>query len=255
MAWTVLDTGTLGRLTNETLGILGDPFPRFFMSGDGHREPPFQWTGACENLKGLFVTLASQKALCVHTEQFPENVGPKSVPLWLGDLFGQGRIFGWELSIYKHLLPVIHQCQELMWGDSLDPAKVTDDVVWLDREILRINSLLWQIGKPAGLGMALHHSYQFRRYFQDVSLRGQKRDPTTETNYRGFVRDYRNAALDLRTTVNPYIGKNIQSVINQYPDCTHLITCGNAHITDSPLFQYVTTTPGSANGVVDASAR
>jgi hypothetical protein len=69
------------------------------------------------------------------------------------------------------------------------------------------------------------------------------------------VRDYRNAALDLRTTVNPYIGKNIQSVINQYPDCTHLITCGNAHITDSPLFQYVTTTPGSANGVVDASAR
>ena len=73
-----------------------------------------------------------------------------------------------------------------------------------------------------------------------------------ESDYQRFTLDYHNKGMELRTTVNPHIGMNIERIINQHPDCTHIITCGDAHITQNPLYNYVPL-PRRALGVVDAS--
>ena len=65
-----------------------------------------------------------------------------------------------------------------------------------------------------------------------------------------FLHEYHTAAMGLRTKVNKYIADNIQKIINQHQDCTHLITCGFAHITTNRLDQYITL-PSGAEGVVD----
>jgi hypothetical protein len=255
MPWQNLANGALWGLSNATLtATLGNPLPRFFMTGDGHRSPPFRWIAACDGLKVHFMTLMSQNMLCVHVEQHPDDVSEESVPPLLYPVVNPRRVFGWELAIYKDLLPIMTQCMQLA-SSSLRPADVTDDVVALDREIIRVNALLWQIGNPLALQTAPAQSLAFRRYYEGVVRNGQQRQPATETQYGQFVLGYQNAAMGLRTAVNSYIGHNIQLIINQYPQCTHLITCGDAHITQNPLAQYVTTLPAGAMGVVDGSNR
>jgi len=254
MPWQNLANGALWGLTNATLATLGNPLPRFFMTGDGHRSPPFLWTAVCSDLKLHFQNLMLSGMLCVHVEQHPEDVGEASVPGFLMLLANAGRIFGWELAIYKDLLPIMTQCMDLA-GSSLVPSQVVDDVVRLDKAIIRMNALLWQIGNPLALQGAPARSLAFRQYYEGVAHKGQARIPATEMQFGQFLLGYHNTAMGLRTDVNPYIGLNIQKIVNQYPNCTHLIACGDAHITQNNLSQYVTTTPPGAAGVVDGSNR
>lgn len=254
MPWQNLANGTLWGLTDATLGTLGNPLPRFFITGDGHRNPPFRWVAACPSLKLHIQNLMLQDLLCVHVEQNPEDVTEKSVPDFFLPLANPRRIFGWELSIYKDLMPVMTQCMDLA-ASSLVPSAVVADVVRLDKDIVRLKGLLWQIGNPVVLQNVPGQSLTFRQYYEGVAHKGQARVPATEQQYGQFVLNLYNALMGLRTDVNPYIGLNIQKIINQYPNHTHLITCGDAHITQNNLSQYVTTTPMGAAGVVDPSNR
>jgi hypothetical protein len=228
--------------------------PQFFMTGDGHRHPPFAWTMACTNLRLRFQTLMSQQQLCAHVEQHQDAVTDNSVPVLLQPLFLQGRVFGWELEIYRHLQPVMEQCMTL--AEEVDagrrtPADLLRDVVALDRDVIRIHGLLWQIGNPTGLSGAMAQHEQYRQYYQGLS-KGQPRNRATETQYQQFLLNYHRTTMALRTEVNQFIGNNIQKVVDRFPTCTHIITCGDAHITHNPLAQYVQL-PGGAAGVVDAS--
>lgn len=254
MPWQVLPPGTLATLTDANLATIlrGDAqIPRFFMTGDGHRSPPFAWTMRCDTLKVHFLTLMTHELLCAHVEEYPKDVSLASVPVLLQLLYGQQRIFGWELPIYRDLQPIMEKCLELV-GSSLVPAEVIDDVVALDKEIVRMHALLWQIGNPNTLRDAMAQSLIFRQYYREVCKGKAPRNLGMEAHYRQFLLGYNNAAMDLRTGVNRFIGNNIQRIINQYPDCTHIITCGDAHITHDPLYQYVHLPPGKL-GVVDAS--
>jgi hypothetical protein len=256
MPWQALANGTLWGLTDATLAAaLGNPLPRFFMTGDGHRHPPFLWTAACPALKVHLQNLMLNKQLCVHVEQQPDEVSERSVPDFLMLLVSQRRVFGWELAIYKDLLPVMQECMRLAGGPSMAPSDIVNDVVHLDKDMIRLNALLWQIGNPPALQNIPAQSLRFRDYYEGVAHKGRARVPATELQYQQFLMSYYNAAMGLRTDVNSYIGRNIQTVISQFPNCTHLISCGDAHITHNNLSQFVTTTPPGAQGVVDDSNR
>ncbi len=228
--------------------------PRFFMTGDGHRSPPFAWTMACDTLKLHFQNLMLTDQLCAHVEQQQSDVRPGSVPGPLQLLYQQQRIFGWELDIYKDLLKVMELCLDVASRVSYEaPPKVLNDVVAVDKEIIRVHALLWKIGNPIALRNAAAQSLNYRQYYENVCKAKAPRNLGTERLYSQFLMGYQNIAMGLRTTVNNYIGANIQRVINQFPNCTHLITCGDAHITYNPLAQYILL-PQGAVGIVDASA-
>ncbi len=246
MAWTTLASGTLASMTARKIELqFSEGIPRFFLTGDGHRNPPFKWIESCKELELHFLGLMAQGQLCVHVEEHPEAIRQSSIPLKLHPLLHSKRVFGWELDIYRVLRPVM----EVSMGVVGQEKRLTD-VVYLDKEWVRINALLWQIGGGSQtLRQAQSNSFKFRSYFQARS-KGAKKDLLKEAAYDRFLLDWNRAAMVLRTDANAYIARNIQKVINQYPDATHLITCGDAHISINPLQQYIRL-PEDAPGIID----
>lgn len=258
MPWEYVTKNTLPNLTNNDVDIIfrGDsPIPRFFMTGDGHRQPPFLWTTECIRIRDHFEALVENGSLFAHVEQHPSDVGINSVPNYMHPLLNQGRVCGWELAIYKDLEPLMNSCRDLIAQLHMDLAIaiIYQRVLEIDRDMVRLLGLLWQIGNPPALRNAAINSAAYRHYFQRVSKSQITRNLAIEADYSRFLLRYYNDAMALRTVVNPYIGRNIQRIINQYPNATHLITCGWTHITDNPLPHYVAL-PEGAHGIVDASS-
>jgi hypothetical protein len=105
-----LDPGDeLGRVADH----LGDDYtPMLFMTGDGHREPPFGWT-----TKGVwpefFRELARMNNICCHVEKYSNAVTQDDVPISLRSVYNNGKVFGWEPDFYKELLPLSTEASEL----------------------------------------------------------------------------------------------------------------------------------------------
>jgi len=263
MPWTIVPPGTLRALTNGTLAALlrGDtPTPRFFMSGDGHRHPPFGWTEACSELIVYFQQLILADRLCLHVEEQQSSVAHGSVPERLMGLVDRNRVFGWEWAVFDALGPALEVCNQLRANDNYQPtAQVYELAVELDKEITRAHAMLWQLGQPPALTAGRDISWRYRHYCQrylpprtplDVGPRAA-RNMALEAQYRTMVINYSTAVMQMRLDGNPFIGRKIQTVIDQFPDSTHLITCGHAHINHNPLQQYVRI-PAEAIGIVDA---
>ena len=258
MPWQNVHAGTLAALTDATVTTFlgqGTPIPRFFMTGDGHANPPFMWTMACPAIKLHFQTLMGNHQLFAHVEQQQEDVSDASVPVLLQPLYEQKRIYGWELDIYRELIIPMNLALELIGqvGD-VPPSGLVPDVVALDRELIRLQAMLHAIGNPASLQQAAATSFVYRQYYQRAAKPDGVRNLVIERNYQTFLQDYSRATMALRTQANRYIGLKIQNVLNLYPTATHLITCGDAHILHDPLAVYITL-PGAALGLVDPRQR
>lgn len=254
MGWKVLKSGTLWKLTDETLETeLTEQWPKilFFLTGDAHRKPPFLWAvrKECSVLRNHFLTLMEQELLCAHVEEFPDKVTMNCVPDELRGLHTQNHIIGWELSIFRDLRSVMEQCDELRSKRELNPFEVLSDVVALDREINRVQALLHQIGNPEIFRKLNKFSFLYRQHYQRVSDKVIERNIAIEEKYRRFLSDYFLAAMEQRTAAHRYVAMNIVKNINQHPECTHLITIGDAHLLTNPVYNYINL--GTMPGVVD----
>lgn len=258
MPWNQLGDGSLNVLSDEKIanGIFGKPglIPRFFMTGDGHQEPPFQWSGKCAVMKQYFETAMQNGQLCAHVERLQSDVAAGNVPAFLQPLYQQNRIFGWELPIFAPLA----RCGQLYYG--IGPALANNQI---DRALLQTFSefshfaqlahqLVASVGSPAELTDVLPLLNGLAEYIVAVIAKQQPAKAETSGEYRTRLKTYYDAIMELRTTAHRFIATPIQSVINEYPQCIHIITCGNAHITvNNPLHQYLHI--GDAIGVVDAA--
>lgn len=253
MEWKTLPKGYLSKLrdSKDVSALLNNGTTRVFLTGDGHRHPPFEWAVSCPDLKLHFQQLMGENKLCAHVEQYPDQVDDSSVPHLLQPLVVMKRVFGWELAFYRQLEEVMKLCMELASRLHEGPVAVLSDVVAMDGGILRIRDLSWEVGGPQFLKDAVGTSWNFRQQYEGAA----KKPPTgaaPEMLYRTFLLGYYNNAMALRTGVNRYIGQNITRVLRQYSDSTHIITCGDAHITQDPLHMYIEL-PAGADGVIDAS--
>ena len=248
MPWTLLAGGTFNGLNPATLAaVVGNPPSRFYLSGDGHRTPPFQWAVRPAVLLH-FQTLMAAGNLCLHVEQLQEDVSSDSLPPLFARLIQQKMVFGWELSMFKDLLPVMNLCMDLM-GQLPNPS--LNEVVALHREMIRIDGLGWKVGNPPWMHAAVAQSDIFKTYWSGVASKTTPRNNATQDNYLTFLAQYNNNAMGLRTDANNFIAVNINRVIAAHPNATHLITVGNAHITTNPVQQYINL--GTEVGLVDPS--
>ena len=258
MPWNRLADGTLRMMTDPTLQIYfrGDmPIPQFFMSGDAHRTPPFAWTDAGSIIRAHFLDRLNKGRLCAHVEQLQAAVNRASIPAFLAPLIGQNRVFGWELPIFAPLA----RAGALYVNMAL---KLADNVV--DREMLQYASqfadgvvtaqpFLAGVGNPVGLTGGLNLAERLCEYVVDVIANASANSNDTNAAFRTELRVYRDSIMELRTGAHPYMATPIQNVIDLYPTCVHIITCGDAHITDNhPLHGYIHL-PNGAVGVVDGS--
>lgn len=274
MPWQTLNPGTLWKLTNDNVASIqsSGKMPTVFMTGDGHRNPPFQWITRCESLKQHFQDLLDRDKLCVHVEEYEDQVNCNSVPPLLKPLHTRKRIFGWELEIYRSV--------ELYWDEfathtlillQLDPShpskKLITSLEKLHMYVCRVQKRLHQIGFPAELAMSEAHQ-EYLDYYKDryeASLpkrfyqtlpRARPRMPKKE--YSKFAKEYHETALKLRTSkgVHTAIGGKIRPALHRHSaGWTHLITCGKEHIDGcSNSLDRFLTLPGGENGVVDAES-
>lgn len=231
---------------------------RFFLTGDGHRHPPFTWITACPTVEKQFVELMGRGLLCAHVEEHQEAVKVDSVPVVLAPLYAQQRIFGWEPGVYRALGSALQRINEwrAMFASGEPIGDLAKQAVFLDREINQVHHGLWEL-RHTDLNDQWEMSLSYTQYFKRVQ-KGKsepdrlERDPAMERQYLNFLNDYQQTAMNLRTRINDVIGNNIKRKIDDYPGCTHLITCGENHLVENPLERHIQL-PEGAMGVVDAN--
>lgn len=114
---------------------------------------------------------------------------------------------------------------------------------------------LGQIGNPPHLFGALQTCRAYIAYsgpFNRQFFKATTRNPAIELSYATMVNNFRIDAMAQRTGAHQYLGPMIRNRMLQYPDCTHLITVGNAHLINNPIQHHIPLPPGEI-GVVDAA--
>ena len=252
MPWTLLPAGTFNGLSDATIdAVLGNPRARYFISGDGHRTPPFAWA-VRPAVRPYFQELMAAGNLCLHVEQHQEDVTDQSIPALFDPVFVQQQVFGWELDMFKHLLPVMNLTMEIM-GSLPNPDLA--DVVTLHRHMIRMNDLAWKVGNPPWIFAALAQSDVFLAYWKRrLDINPGNRIPAvgaTEDAYLNFLNQYNNSCMALRCDANNFIAVNLMNAMARFPNATHLITVGNAHLVTNPVQQYINI--GLNAGLIDPS--
>lgn len=241
MPWTLCPQGTFNGLSAATIpAVLGNPVARFFLSGDGHGTPPFQWA-VRPAVKEMFLTLQANDQLCFHVEELPENVTSESIPQVFDPVFVRQKVFGWELPMFRDLQPVMERCLDI---SSSEVAPSDEDVNGLHDSFVTMDQRGHQVNDPPWLAAAVAISATFKAYRTKVGhywIDPRRIDPIpkTEADYKTFVLGYFNNAMQLRTGANNFIGARIAANIALHPNDTHLITVGDAHILVDPVQQYI----------------
>lgn len=244
--WWILETGFLASESDPSpiLGKIADLnfpdeySPSIFLTGDGHRSPPFQWVTK-NDWPGFFRELVENDALCVHVEQYPEDVSIHSVPEVLQPLVAKGRVFGWEPDFYKIIQRVMETCLMMRPEDRVnirDVQKLASDI----GTISRIGYLMDR-AQPAQV---------FKLKAAQLVDGDDKVLMSKLLGYPEFLLQTFNAAMALRVAINPQIGANVQREVDRYPACIHLVTCGDAHLLKNPLYLYIEPPIGTF-GLVD----
>lgn len=217
--------------------------PMVFMTGDGHREPAFQWTG-----RGLwpemFRDLVAENKVCCHVEKFQNEVTINHVPVALAKVFQNQKVFGWEPDVYKVIAAVLEAAIEMIMDLMQGRALRLSDIHFLTKEMYRVHNLGY-----------LREEGRLAMTFWDIA-RAQKKDPVPGSSLRGFfdfLKHYQEAAMELRTGIHPVIGAGIQRKIEKYDDHVHLISVGDAHVKVNPLYRYIQPPVGTF-GVADENS-
>lgn len=227
----------------------GDEFtPMIFMTGDAHRTPPFQWTTR-PHWAGFFVEAVESNAICCHVEMFAEDAKRAVLPDILVRVQQNGKVFDTEPEVFRTLKDILEAIPEatspLGFHQPLPQATIRffANAMWRVRDMgyLRLEA-------TAMMGI----------WDQVRSQTGMPRpDPVPAASVPtllNLLRQYNLAAMQLRTGIHNVIGATIQRRIVQYPDHIHLITCGDAHIIDNPLYNYIQPPVGTF-GIADQNQR
>lgn len=215
--------------------------PMVFMTGDGHRTPPFKWTTRGV-WKDFFSEVVKDNKLCCHIETYADKVKLSSVPAELSDVFHNKKVFGWEPEVYKIIQNVMEMILEIV--SKMPKTVALRDIHDLSKQMWRVHDhgYLKSEGK---LGMT---------FWEIAKQTGKDQVPLNlMPGYMGFLLEYNTRAMELRTGINDVIGANIQKIINLYPDHMHLITCGDAHIFHNPLHRFIEPPVGTF-GIVDSNS-
>ncbi len=225
-----------------------DYVPMVFMTGDGHREPPFKWA-TFGPWADFFREIVDDNNICCHVEKYSDAVAPGCVPEAFAKVFRNGKVFGWEPEVFKVIQSIIQKIWGLRSHLLSEGSLKKSDIEGVTQQMLRVSREGYLDGEGA-----------IAKFLGDKA-RNSKSDPVPATEIPEFddlLRIYNHNAMALRTKIHNRVGETIQRRIDEYPDHFHLITCGDAHmiITEDdgvnypPLYSYVRP-PTGCFGVAD----
>jgi hypothetical protein len=225
---------TSGIDPTKELSIAADQFPdeytpMVYMTGDGHRKPPFQW--ATQDVwSGFFKQFIAINKICCHVETFSDEVLATSVTKLFEPVFYNLKVFGFEPDVFKILKEIILFNMDMRPKISMGQSQPLSEIRFITKEMWRVHDL----------GYLQNEGKEAMRQWDKIKGMGYDPVPAKALPiFSDFLSAYNNAAMELRTVVNNEIGANIQRIITKFPDHLHMITCGDAHIYVNPLYNYI----------------
>jgi hypothetical protein len=226
---------TSGIDPTKELSIAGEQFPDEFtpmvyMTGDGHRTPPFKW--ATQDVwSGFFKQFIDMNKICCHVETFSNEVQATSVPKLFEPVFYNLKVFGFELEVFKIIKVIIPYNMEMRSSKiAVGQSQPLSEIRYITKEMWRVHDM----------GYLQNEGEEAMRQWEKFKSMGHDPVPAKALpGFSKFLSEYNYAAMALRTVVNDEIGANIQRIIKQFPDHLHMITCGDAHIFENPLYNYI----------------
>lgn len=213
--------------------------PMLFMTGDGHRNPPFE----CTNRgvwAGFFDQVVAHNKVCCHVEVYADAVTAEAVPRHLQPVFTNRKVFGWEPECFKDI-EIILECVNALRPLAHDDQEVMP-ISWIRTLVDHLDAFR----RSPDAGSHLQNEKINARHYLDKALKNvQVRNAVNvvaSSRMGGFavlLGICNTTAMQLRTVLNDAMGRNIQAVVDRYPDHMHLITCGDAHVTTNPLYAYI----------------
>jgi hypothetical protein len=206
--------------------------PMVYMTGDGHRTPPFKWA-TTDTWADFFTQFIGMNKICCHVETFSDEVKASSVPKLFEPVFHNHKVFGFEPNVFKTIMDIIHFIWEIRPKISIGEAQ----------SLSVIRSVITQMSAVHDMGYLRNEGENAMKQWDQIRGLGKKGwDPVPAkalSYFSLFLSEYNDAAMNLRTVVNDEMGAKIQRIIKQFPDHIHMITCGDAHIYMNPLYQYI----------------
>jgi hypothetical protein len=207
----------------------GDFEPKAYMTGDGHRKPPFEWA-AQGRWPDFFKQFIEKNKICCHVETFSDAQLAGSVHELFEPVLANRKVFGFEPDVFKFLKEIINYNYVMRPSiESGQDQKLSD--------IKQVFNAIWLVGR---LRYLEDEATEAKKQVDNIKKLGVDPIPAKALPlWSAFLSKYNNAAMELRTVVNNEIGANMQRIINKFPDHVHMITCGDAHIKVNPLYQHI----------------
>jgi hypothetical protein len=216
----------------------GDEYaPMLFMSGDGHRTPGFLWaTRGC--WEHFFDDAINANKVCCYVETFSDRVTADMVPASFQAVYGNHKVFGWELGVFRNVQRVIDWILEWIPKMHEDVKPDLNDIQYVTREMY----IIYNSGYLRAEGV---RAMKWRDVVRADN--GFRSDELLQL-FLKWVKDYQRATIRLRVdpAVHRAVGGIIQRQIDQFSDHFHFISCGDAHVNDvhNPLYKFITPPPG-----------
>jgi len=233
-----LDPGAELALASE---LFPDEYaPAVFMTGDGHRNPPFEWTNRGV-WTGFFDGIVADNKLCCHVEEYADAVSADAVPRHLQQVFMNRKVFGWEPECFKAVEQILKSVNSLL-PFAMDKGET---MAMSDIEALVKHLDAFRNSPDAGRHLVdeLTMARQFLLLKAVKNVQVKSGAPVVAAarmlGFDALLQQCKDISMQLRTVMNDAIGRNIKAVIDRYPDHMHLITCGDAHVTTNPLYGYI----------------
>lgn len=214
--------------------------PMVFMTGDGHRRPPFKWT-CHEHWLSFFDALVAANEICCHVEKYSDAVESEDVPANLQKVFMNNKVFGWEPEIFKDLEKIQNECFRMMGEDKISISEVR--ILTNSMRRVTLSNYLEDESNIAS---------EF--YLNAIALRSEYFSLSALKGYENFIGKYAGTSvMKLRTLIHAEVGSTIEGHMKLLPDHMHIVTCGDAHISCSdPLYDHVAPPIGTF-GIADRS--
>jgi hypothetical protein len=238
-----LDLFSLGRLMNFIDKDDGYLQQFVIVTGDGHAHPSFGWIDKVQPLLRKHIAdMAEHNVLCAHVEKLDKRVRQDDLPLALQSVHRNGKLFGWELSIFEHIEVLMEEILSLSADDTLSADDYRSSLRFFYKNLSLVLGFAKSIGK---VDFILNWMRAFDMpVIQDL----------TPDQLKMRLIAFNNQLMGLRTDADVHraIAHGIWAKMKQYKNHSHLISIGNAHLIHNNICKFIdVTNTGVVVGVVD----
>ena len=114
--------------------------PMVYITGDGHRTPPFKWA-TDDTWADFFKQFVGMNKICCHVETFSDEVKATSVPKLFEPVFHNRKVFGFEPNVFKTIKEIILFNMDMRSNISFDLPQPLSEIRSVVRQMSAVHDM------------------------------------------------------------------------------------------------------------------